>query len=29
LGELTEFVTYDKELAGAADDLGFPVSAPA
>lgn len=28
-GELTEFVTYDKELAGAASDLGFPVSTPA
>lgn len=27
--ELTEFVTYDMELAAAASDLGFPVSAPA
>jgi predicted nucleic acid-binding protein len=27
--ELSEFVTYDKELARAAVDLGFPVSAPA
>jgi len=27
--ELTEFVTYDKELAGAAAELGFPVCAPA
>lgn len=27
--ELTEFVTYDQELAAAANDLGFPVSAPA
>jgi len=27
--ELTEFVTYDKELARAAVELGFPVSAPA
>lgn len=27
--ELSEFVTYDKELAGAAEELGFPVSAPA
>jgi predicted nucleic acid-binding protein len=26
--ELTEFVTYDRELARAATDLGFPVSAP-
>jgi uncharacterized protein len=26
--ELTEFVTYDQELANAADHLGFPVSAP-
>ncbi|MGH3821367.1 MAG: type II toxin-antitoxin system VapC family toxin [Pseudonocardiaceae bacterium] len=26
--ELTEFVTYDHELAKAAADLGFPVSAP-
>lgn len=27
--DLAEFVTYDKELAGAAEDLGFPVAAPA
>ncbi len=27
--ELTDFVTYDRELAHAADELGFPVSAPA
>jgi uncharacterized protein len=27
--ELTEFVTYDKELARAAAELGFPVSSPA
>lgn len=27
--DLTEFVTYDKELSGAAGELGFPVSAPA
>ncbi|WP_416210776.1 type II toxin-antitoxin system VapC family toxin [Frankia sp. Cas8] len=27
-GELTDFVTYDRELAAAATDLGFPVSAP-
>ena len=27
--ELSEFVTYDKELAGAAEELGFPVTAPA
>ncbi|MFI7065000.1 type II toxin-antitoxin system VapC family toxin [Kribbella sp. NPDC050124] len=27
--DLSEFVTYDKELAGAAEDLGFPVTAPA
>lgn len=26
--ELTAFVTYDSELATAASDLGFPVSAP-
>lgn len=26
--ELTEFVTYDQELATAAGDLGFPVSSP-
>lgn len=26
--ELTEFVTYDRELFGAAADLGLPVSAP-
>jgi predicted nucleic acid-binding protein len=26
--ELTDFVTYDGELAGAASDLGFPVTAP-
>ncbi len=26
--ELTEFVTYDHELAQAAADLGFPVAAP-
>ncbi|MEI8409614.1 MULTISPECIES: type II toxin-antitoxin system VapC family toxin [unclassified Kribbella] len=28
-GDLSEFVTYDKELAGAAEELGFPVTAPA
>jgi uncharacterized protein len=27
--ELTAFVTYDRELAKAAADLGFPVEAPA
>lgn len=27
--DLTEFVTYDQELAAAAGELGFPVSAPA
>jgi len=27
--DLTEFVTYDKELTGAAEELGFPVLAPA
>ncbi|MPZ87654.1 MAG: PIN domain-containing protein [Nitriliruptorales bacterium] len=27
--ELTELITYDQELAQAANDLGFPVSAPA
>jgi predicted nucleic acid-binding protein len=27
--DLGEFLTYDKELAGAAEELGFPVSAPA
>ena len=27
--ELTDFVTYDKELAAAASELGFPTSAPA
>jgi uncharacterized protein len=27
--ELTDLVTYDDELARAAQDLGFPVSAPA
>jgi uncharacterized protein len=27
--ELTDFVTYDSELAVAATDLGFPVTAPA
>jgi len=27
--ELTEFVSYDKELTGAAEELGFPVVAPA
>lgn len=27
--ELTDFVTYDSELASAASDLGFPVTAPA
>lgn len=27
--DLAEFVTYDKELAGAAEELGFPVAAPA
>lgn len=26
--ELTEFVTYDQELAKAASNLGFPVTAP-
>ena len=26
--DLTDFVTYDHELAGAATDLGFPASAP-
>jgi predicted nucleic acid-binding protein len=26
--ELTAFVTYDQELARAAEDLGFPVAAP-
>ncbi|MFE2726562.1 type II toxin-antitoxin system VapC family toxin [Kitasatospora sp. NPDC059327] len=26
--ELTDFVTYDRELAHAAEELGFPVSAP-
>ena len=26
--ELTELVTYDREFAEAANDLGFPVSAP-
>ncbi|MEU9043519.1 MULTISPECIES: hypothetical protein [unclassified Kitasatospora] len=26
--ELTDFVTYDREPAHAADELGFPVSAP-
>jgi len=26
--ELTELITYDKELARAAGDLGFPVGAP-
>ncbi|WP_239396892.1 type II toxin-antitoxin system VapC family toxin, partial [Frankia sp. CiP3] len=26
--ELTDFVTYDQELAAAATDLGLPVSAP-
>ncbi|MGH3615036.1 MAG: type II toxin-antitoxin system VapC family toxin [Pseudonocardia sp.] len=26
--ELTEFVTYDRELAKVATDLGFPVAAP-
>lgn len=26
--DITEFVTYDQELARAAEDLGFPVSAP-
>ncbi|HEX3789499.1 MAG TPA: type II toxin-antitoxin system VapC family toxin [Pseudonocardiaceae bacterium] len=26
--ELTELVTYDQELAVAADELGFPVSSP-
>jgi predicted nucleic acid-binding protein len=26
--ELTEFVTYDKELGKAAGDLGFPATAP-
>lgn len=28
-GDLDEFVTYDRELAKAADELGFPASAPA
>jgi predicted nucleic acid-binding protein len=28
LTELTDFVTYDVELAGAATELGFPVTAP-
>ncbi len=27
--DLEQFVTYDKELGGAAGDLGFPVLAPA
>jgi predicted nucleic acid-binding protein len=27
--ELTEFVTYDQELAAAAEELGLPVAAPA
>ncbi|TDD25599.1 PIN domain-containing protein [Kribbella turkmenica] len=27
--DLTEFVTYDKELTSAAEELGFPVLAPA
>lgn len=27
--DITEFVTYDQELARAAEELGFPVSAPA
>ena len=27
--ELTDFVTYDSELAAAASDLGFPVTVPA
>lgn len=26
--ELTQFVTYDRELAAAAEERGFPVSAP-
>ncbi|MBV6699246.1 hypothetical protein KV557_19315 [Kitasatospora aureofaciens] len=26
--ELTEFITYDHELAKAAEELGFPVAAP-
>ena len=26
--ELTDFITYDAELASAASDLGFPVDAP-
>jgi predicted nucleic acid-binding protein len=26
--DLAEFVTYDKELAGAAEELGYPVTAP-
>ncbi|WP_020391644.1 type II toxin-antitoxin system VapC family toxin [Kribbella catacumbae] len=26
--DLAEFVTYDQELAGAAEELGFPVTAP-
>jgi hypothetical protein len=26
--ELTDFVTYDRELNAAATDLGFPVTAP-
>lgn len=28
LAEVTAFVTYDGELAGAAEELGFPVAAP-
>jgi hypothetical protein len=27
--ELTELVSNDKELAGAAEEMGFPVAAPA
>jgi predicted nucleic acid-binding protein len=27
--DITEFVTYDQELARAAEELGFPVSTPA
>jgi uncharacterized protein len=27
--EMTEFITYDQELAKAAGDLGFPVGSPA
>lgn len=27
--DLSEFVTYDKELSAAAEDLGFPVVSPA